>query len=45
MLLYLVLDMGGHDWAFVIINETRLSIQIYDSLPLLDLYDQIESKL
>ncbi|KEY71892.1 hypothetical protein S7711_11537 [Stachybotrys chartarum IBT 7711] len=38
-------DTGGYHWALAIINETRLSIQIYDSLPSLDLQDQIESKL
>jgi Ulp1 family protease len=45
MPLHLVLDTGWYHWALTIINETRLSIQVYDSLPSLDLQGQIESKL
>ncbi|KFA60159.1 hypothetical protein S40285_10889 [Stachybotrys chlorohalonatus IBT 40285] len=45
VLLHLVSDTGLCHWALAIVNETRLSVQVYDSLPSLGLQDLIKRKL
>ncbi|KAH7308916.1 hypothetical protein B0I35DRAFT_440970 [Stachybotrys elegans] len=43
--LHLTLKEDNGHWALAIVNETRLSVQVYDSMPSLDLQGQIEQKL